>query len=120
MGRNSLAPITLVPMNASVMERDDLPLDRRLRQEILFARERVYRFGQPTPMERLIMPGTDTEPGPEVWVKREDLSPVKSYKWRGACNAMTQLSPEQRASSATARTCATSTIGNRASTLAVP
>ena len=55
------------------MERENLPLDRRLRQEILFARERVYRFGQPTPMERLILPGS--EPGPEIWVKREDLSP---------------------------------------------
>ena len=76
------------------MERDQLPLDRRLRQEILFARERVYRFGNPTPMERLILPGT--EPAPEIWVKREDLSPVKSYKWRGACNAMSQLSPQQR------------------------
>lgn len=77
------------------MERENLPLDRRLRQETLFARERVYRFGQPTPMERLILPGS--EPGPEIWVKREDLSPVKCYKWRGACNAMTELSAEQRA-----------------------
>lgn len=77
------------------MEREILPLDRRLRQEILFARERVYRFGNPTPMERLILPGI--EPAPEIWVKREDLSPVKSYKWRGACNAMAQLNDEQRA-----------------------
>lgn len=76
------------------MERENLPLDRRLRQEILFARERVYRFGQPTAMERLVLPAAG--PAPEIWVKREDLSPVKSYKWRGACNAMTQLTPEQR------------------------
>ena len=81
-------------MYAATMERESLPLDRRLRQEILFARERVYRFGQPTPMEKLTLPGS--EPGPEIWVKREDLSPVKCYKWRGACNAMMQLSPEQR------------------------
>ena len=76
------------------MDHDPLPLERRLRQEILFARERVYRFGQPTPMERLVLPGD--EPGPEIWVKREDLAPVKSYKWRGACNCMAQLTPEQR------------------------
>ncbi|MCB1279113.1 pyridoxal-phosphate dependent enzyme [Prosthecobacter sp.] len=76
------------------MERENLPLERRLRQEILFARERVYRFGQPTPMERLFLPGND--PAPEIWVKREDLSPVKCYKWRGACNAITQLTLEQR------------------------
>ena len=66
------------------MEREHLPLDRQLRQEILFARERVYRFGPPTIMERLVLPGR--EPGPEIWVKWEDLSAVKSYKWRGACN----------------------------------
>lgn len=71
------------------MERENLPLDRRLRQEILLARERVYRFGRPTPLERLDLPG----PGPEIWVKREDLSAVKSYKWRGACNRMAMLGP---------------------------
>ena len=70
-------------------ETTDLP--RRLRQETLFARERVYRFGQPTPLERLKLPG----PGPEIWVKREDLSAVKSYKWRGACNRMALLTPEE-------------------------
>jgi len=77
------------------MPPDSLPLDRRLRQEILFARERIYRFGQPTPLEKLVLPGS--EPGPELWVKREDRTDVKSYKWRGACNFMASLSPEQRA-----------------------
>jgi len=72
---------------SSPMEREDLPLDRQLRQEILFARERVYRFGKPTPLERLVLAG----PGPEIWVKREDLSPIKAYKWRGACNRMAVL-----------------------------
>ena len=32
-----------------------------------------------------------------VWVKREDLGPVKAYKWRGAYNAMACLSPEKLA-----------------------
>jgi threonine dehydratase len=32
-------------------------------------------------------------PGPDIWVKREDLSAVKSYKWRGACNRMATLGP---------------------------
>lgn len=73
------------------MNREDLPLDRQLRQEILFARERVYRFGQATPLERLDLPG----PGPEIWVKREDLTAVKSYKWRGACNRMALLTPAE-------------------------
>lgn len=76
------------------MDRDQLPLDRQLRQETLLARERVYRFGVPTPMERLILPGS--EPGPEIWVKREDLSTVKSYKWRGACNRMALLTAAEK------------------------
>jgi len=71
------------------MEAEDLSLERRLHQEILLARERVYKFGKPTPMERLVLPG----PGPEIWIKREDLSAVKSYKWRGACNRMAVLGP---------------------------
>jgi threonine dehydratase len=99
-------------MNEAVMERENLPLDRRLRQEILFARERVYRFGQSTPLERLILPGS--EPQPEIWVKREDLSPVKCYKWRGACNAMAQLDAEQRA-----RGVVTASAGNHAQGVAL-
>ncbi|NJM38656.1 MAG: pyridoxal-phosphate dependent enzyme [Akkermansiaceae bacterium] len=73
------------------MDCDELPLERQLRQEILFARERIYRFGKPTPLERLDLPG----PGPEIWVKREDLSPIKAYKWRGACNRMAGLTPAE-------------------------
>lgn len=89
-----------------------LPLDRQLRLEILFARERVYRFGQPTPLERLTPPGP--EPGPEIWVKREDLSPVKSYKWRGACNRMAVLTPEEAA-----RGVVTASAGNHAQGVAL-
>ena len=74
------------------MNKPPIPLDRMLREEILLARERVYRFGAPTPINRLVLPG----PGPEIWVKREDLSEVKSYKWRGACNRMALLSKMQR------------------------
>src|SRR5689334_12956244 len=74
------------------MEREQLPLDRQLRQETLFARERVYRFGEATPLEKIAIPD-----GPEIWVKREDLCPVKSYKWRGACNRMAVLSPKEAA-----------------------
>jgi threonine dehydratase len=94
------------------MDRESLPLDRRLRQEILFARERVYRFGQTTPMERLILPGP--EPQPEIWVKREDLSSVKSYKWRGACNRMALLTEPEAA-----RGVVTASAGNHAQGVAL-
>ncbi|WP_232767515.1 pyridoxal-phosphate dependent enzyme [Geminisphaera colitermitum] len=94
------------------MPRQHLPLDRQLRQEILFARARVYRFGQPTPLEKLTLPGS--EPGPEIWVKREDLSPVKAYKWRGACNRMAVLTPEEAA-----RGVVTASAGNHAQGVAL-
>jgi threonine dehydratase len=92
------------------MPQEELSLDRRLRQETLFARERVYRFGGATPMERLILPG----PGPEIWVKREDLSPIKAYKWRGACNRMAVLTAEERA-----RGVVTASAGNHAQGVAL-
>jgi threonine dehydratase len=97
-------------MQHPAMENEELPLDRRLRQEILFARERVYRFGRPTPLERLELPGK----GPEIWVKREDLSTVKSYKWRGACNRMAVLSTGERR-----RGVVTASAGNHAQGVAL-
>ena len=92
------------------MDREEMSLEHRLRQEILLARERVYRFGQVTPMERLVLPGG----GPEIWVKREDISPVKAYKWRGACNRMAVLSPAQAA-----RGVVTASAGNHAQGVAL-
>ena len=35
--------------------------------------------------------------GSEVWLKREDLQPVRSYKLRGAYNLMSQLNEEEKA-----------------------
>ncbi len=35
--------------------------------------------------------------GAEVWLKREDLQPVRSYKLRGAYNLISSLSPTERA-----------------------
>ena len=34
--------------------------------------------------------------GAEIWLKREDLSPVRSYKLRGAFNAMRKVIPEAK------------------------
>ena len=64
----------------------------RLFEEILVARERVYAVGDPTPLQELILPDCAAE----VWVKREDLGPIKAYKWRGSYNAMAALSAEER------------------------
>ena len=84
-------------------------LHDQLRQEILLARERVYHFGQPTPLEKLIVPG-----GPEIWVKREDLSPIKAYKWRGAANRMATLTELEAA-----RGVVTASAGNHAQGVAL-
>ena len=92
------------------MTRDDsLPLDRKLRQEILFARERVYRFGKATPLEHLAQIG-----GPEIWVKREDLSTIKAYKWRGAANRLATLTDSEMT-----RGVVTASAGNHAQGVAL-
>lgn len=64
----------------------------KLFEEILAARERVYSMGEATPLQKLPLPGMDAE----VWVKREDLGPIKAYKWRGSYNAMAALSADER------------------------
>lgn len=64
-----------------------------LYDEILAARDRVYAVGDATPLQKLPLSQIDAE----VWVKREDLGPIKAYKWRGSYNAISALSSEQRA-----------------------
>lgn len=64
-----------------------------LTDEILMARQRVYGIGDRTPLEcihGLHMPG-------QLWIKREDLSPIRAYKWRGAFNKLVKLGAEAKA-----------------------
>ncbi len=68
-------------------------LEQKLFEEILRARQRVYAVGEPTPLQQLNLPGIEAQ----VFAKREDLGPIKAYKWRGAYNCMAKLTPEQRA-----------------------
>lgn len=72
------------------MSTTDQDLLSRLRHEILMARGRVYEAGQPTPLEKLEIDAETT-----LFLKREDLSPMHAYKWRGAYNCMAQLDPER-------------------------
>jgi threonine dehydratase len=53
---------------------------------IMRARGRIYRLSSATPIEKLRMPNNE-----EIFLKREDLSPNHSYKWRGAFNMMISL-----------------------------
>ncbi|MBN2643867.1 MAG: threonine ammonia-lyase, biosynthetic [Desulfuromonadaceae bacterium] len=55
---------------------------------------RVYDVARETPLERA--PGLSEKIGNQVWLKREDLQPVFSFKLRGAYNRIAQLSAEER------------------------
>lgn len=89
---------------------EPMSLQRRLRQEILFARQRIYRAGSPTPLEKIEL----NECQADIWVKREDISPIKAYKWRGAFNRMAVLSPEEAAAGVV-----TASAGNHAQGVAL-
>lgn len=52
-------------------------------------------FGGPTPLTRAV--NLSDRLGIEVFIKREDLTPVFSFKVRGACNRVARLSPEEKA-----------------------
>lgn len=85
------------------------PLIRELRREILFARERVYRIGNRTPLDRIEGLGPFS-----LYVKREDLSPIKAYKWRGAFNRMAVMTGDERAAGVV-----TASAGNHAQGVAL-
>jgi len=62
-------------------------------EEILRARQFVYEVGEETPLQKLKIRDIDAI----VYAKREDLGPIKAYKWRGAYNCMINLTAAQRA-----------------------
>jgi threonine dehydratase len=66
-------------------------LDELLRRILT---SRVYDVARQTPLEpaRLLSART----GHHVWLKREDLQPIFTYKIRGAYNRIAHLSPEER------------------------
>jgi threonine dehydratase len=64
----------------------------KLVNEILMARQRVYAVAAPTALERVSIPELQAD----IFLKREDLSPIHSYKWRGAFNRMALLSAGER------------------------
>jgi threonine dehydratase len=55
-------------------------------REVMRARTRVYRAAGSTPLEAVPLPD-----GGSFLLKREDLSPIHSYKWRGAFNKLAVL-----------------------------
>ena len=73
---------------------------------------RVYDVARETPVDRAEL--MSRRLGNRVWLKREDLQPVFSFKLRGAYNKMHHLSDEQRARGVVA-----ASAGNHAQGLAM-
>ena len=55
---------------------------------------RVYDVAIETPLE--LAPNLSARSGNRIWLKREDMQPVFSFKLRGAYNKMVHLTPAQR------------------------
>ncbi|MCB9996026.1 MAG: pyridoxal-phosphate dependent enzyme [Rhodospirillales bacterium] len=67
-------------------------LHKQLVEEILRARERIYHVNKPTPFEQVDVAGVEAA----VFLKREDLSAINAYKWRGAYNAIAMLTDAEK------------------------
>jgi threonine dehydratase len=75
-------------------------------------KSRVYEVAKETPLE--VMPLLSERLGNRVWLKREDLQPVFSFKLRGAHNKIAGLQPDKRA-----RGVITASAGNHAQGVAL-
>jgi len=60
----------------------------------LISSANVYEVAEKTPLDHARRLSERT--GNQVWLKREDLQPVFSFKLRGAYNRLAQLSPEEK------------------------
>ncbi len=78
-------------------------------KEITRARSNVYQLSGATPLEHYPQEGGGT-----LLLKREDLSPVHSYKWRGSYNFIASQKPETLA-----RGIVTASAGNHAQGVAL-
>ncbi len=63
-----------------------IPADAAFIQAARAAEARLRQLFPPTPLQRNVF--LSDRYGADIWLKREDLSPVRSYKLRGAFNAM--------------------------------
>jgi len=86
-----------------------IPGKEELFSQIMKARTRIYQVHGTTPLEIYPMNG-----GWEMLLKREDLSPIHSYKWRGSFNFIKAREEEARR-----LTVAAASAGNHAQGLAL-
>lgn len=78
----------------------------------MILRAPVYDVARETPLD--LLPGMTRRLGNAVWLKREDMQPVFSYKLRGAYTMMAALTAEERA-----RGVITASAGNHAQGVAL-
>jgi threonine dehydratase len=71
------------------------PADAASAEAVEAAADRLAPVLSPTPLQ--LSPRLSDRMAGEVWLKREDLQPVRSYKVRGAYNLIAQLGGEARA-----------------------
>ena len=69
-------------------------MDRVTSADIALASARLRGVVKETPLQ--LNKRLSTRAGAQVWLKREDLQPVRSYKIRGAYNLISQLSETER------------------------
>lgn len=81
-------------------------------RRILLASGRISDVAEETPLEAA--PKLSARLGNRIWIKREDLQPVFSFKLRGAYNCIAALSEEQRS-----RGVVTASAGNHAQGVAL-
>ncbi|MEC3920014.1 threonine ammonia-lyase IlvA [Nocardia sp. CDC160] len=79
----------------AVAEKVSGPLPELSADEIDAAAKRISDIIEPTPLQRI--PRLSALTGAEVYLKREDLTAVRSYKLRGAYNLMMQLTAAEKA-----------------------
>lgn len=97
------------PPTESFVELNDRDLLSRLEVETQVALERVYQLDDRTPLDWV-----DLESGCVLSLKREDLSNVHSYKWRGSFNKILAMHEQGFAGSMVA-----ASAGNHAQGVAV-
>jgi len=83
------------PVTSERRADDDLGAGLPTASDIEDAAARLVGVVRRTPLERCER--LSEAHGAEVWLKREDLQPVRSYKLRGAYNLISQLTAEERA-----------------------
>ncbi|MBF6134524.1 threonine ammonia-lyase IlvA [Nocardia otitidiscaviarum] len=77
-----------------VAEKVSTPSPALTADEIDAAAKRISDIIEPTPLQRIARLSAAT--GAEVYLKREDLTAVRSYKLRGAYNLIVQLTAAER------------------------